>query len=155
MKRPRVSVANLMVLVLLVACGFGVVRYVTKENHFAVIGPIDINRDGKDDHVEFRRMIENAGGVVDFDVPPPEAGNPTGRISERINWYICDDRTCCRDPNFDWTILDQESIRRLQLREAFDKRTRQYIKALRLAGARPIAGRILLDWSEKEETVAP
>jgi hypothetical protein len=85
MTRPRVSVAHLMALVLLVACGFGVFRYVTKENHFAIIGPIDINRDGKDDRVEFRRMIEDAGGVVDFDVPPPEVDKPTGRISARIN----------------------------------------------------------------------
>ena len=41
---------------------------------FALIGKIDVNRDGKDDRQDLKRMIEDAGGVVDYDLPPPEFG---------------------------------------------------------------------------------
>ena len=39
---------------------------------FALIGKIDVNRDGKDDRQDLKRMIEDAGGIVDYDLPPPE-----------------------------------------------------------------------------------
>ena len=38
---------------------------------FALVGKIDVNRDGRDDREELKRMIQEAGGVVDFDLPPP------------------------------------------------------------------------------------
>ena len=60
----------------------------------AIIGEIDINRDGIDDRDKLRRMIEDAGGVGDFDFPPPEIGKPTGQLSARTNWYLCDGRMC-------------------------------------------------------------
>ncbi len=59
---------------------------------FALVGKMDVNRDGKDDREELKRMIHEAGGVVDFDLPPLEIGNETGKITPRIDWYVVDER---------------------------------------------------------------
>jgi hypothetical protein len=59
---------------------------------FALVGKIDVNRDGKDDRDELTRMIKEAGGTVDFDLPPPEVGKVTGTLSPRIDWYVTDAR---------------------------------------------------------------
>jgi hypothetical protein len=151
MPRPRMTTRRLMSLVVLVACGLSSFRYLTDKNHFAIIGEIDINRDGIDDRDKLRCMIEDAGGVVDFDFPPPEIGKPTGRLSTRTNWYLCDDRTHCPDPNFDWRAAGPEWIRR----ERLNKRIGQYIKEARLDGARPMDLRTLLEWSGKLEWLDP
>jgi hypothetical protein len=45
---------------------------------FALIGKIDVNRDGRDDRGELIRMIEAAGGVVEFDLPPPGVDRSPG-----------------------------------------------------------------------------
>jgi len=58
---------------------------------FALIGKMDINRDGKDDRADLIRMIEAAGGVVDYDLPPPEAGKERGQITGYEAWYVVDD----------------------------------------------------------------
>jgi hypothetical protein len=52
---------------------------------------MDINRDGKDDRADLIRMIEAAGGVVDYDLPPPEAGKERGEITGYDSWYVVDD----------------------------------------------------------------
>src|SRR5262249_5349273 len=59
---------------------------------YALLGKIDINRDGQDDREELKRMIQEAGGAVDFDLPPPEVGKETGRITPRIDWIVIDGR---------------------------------------------------------------
>ncbi len=59
---------------------------------FALVGKIDVNRDGRDDREELKRMIKEAGGVVDFDLPPLEVGKETGKLTPRIDWYVIDDR---------------------------------------------------------------
>ena len=59
---------------------------------FALIGKIDVNRDGKDDRQDLKRMIEEAGGIVDFDLPPPDHGKESGKLSARISWYVTDER---------------------------------------------------------------
>ncbi|MFO0907732.1 MAG: hypothetical protein U0794_05120 [Isosphaeraceae bacterium] len=59
---------------------------------FALIGKIDVNRDGKDDRDDLRRMIEQAGGIVDYDLPPPDAGKETGKLTGRDSWYVIDER---------------------------------------------------------------
>ena len=61
---------------------------------FALIGMMDVNRDGKDDRDELKRMIQEAGGLIDFDLPPPDVGQETGTLLPRIDWYVIDDRTC-------------------------------------------------------------
>jgi len=58
---------------------------------FALIGKMDINRDGKDDRADLIRMIEAAGGIVDYDLPPPDAGKERGKISGYDSWYVIDD----------------------------------------------------------------
>jgi hypothetical protein len=45
---------------------------------FALVGKIDVNRDGKDDRGELIRMIEASGGVIDFDLPPPGVDRTVG-----------------------------------------------------------------------------
>lgn len=53
-----------------------------------MIGKIDINRDGTDDRDTMRRMIEAAGGIVEYDLPPPRDGVERGKISPRLDWYV-------------------------------------------------------------------
>ena len=48
---------------------------------FALVGKMDVNRDSRDDREELKRMIQEAGGVVDFDLPPHDLGKETGAIS--------------------------------------------------------------------------
>jgi len=45
---------------------------------FALLGKIDIDRDGVDDRARLKRMIEAAGGVFAYDLPPTgkESGSP-------------------------------------------------------------------------------
>ncbi len=52
---------------------------------FALVGPIDINRDGKDDRADLIRLIEAAGGVVAYDLVPPGADAAPG--IKAINRY--------------------------------------------------------------------
>ena len=42
-------------------------------------------------------MIQEAGGIVDFDLPPPDVGKETGKLSPRIDWYVIDDRMPLRE----------------------------------------------------------
>src|SRR5262249_11313873 len=58
---------------------------------FALIGKMDINRDGRDDRADLIRMIQAAGGIVDYDLPPPGAGKEQGKITGRDAWYVIDD----------------------------------------------------------------
>ena len=48
---------------------------------YALIGKIDINRDGKDDRAQLIRMIEAAGGVVEYDLPPPSTDRTPGQAA--------------------------------------------------------------------------
>src|SRR5262249_20620585 len=64
---------------------------------FALIGKTDVNRDGRDDREELKRMIQEAGGVVDFDLPPLTVGHETGKLTPRIDWYVIDDRMPFRE----------------------------------------------------------
>ena len=64
---------------------------------FALIGKIDVNRDGKDDREDLKRMIQEAGGIVDYDLPPPDLGKESGKLSARIAWYVTDERMPLRE----------------------------------------------------------
>ncbi len=48
---------------------------------FALIGKIDMNRDGVDDRSSLKLLIEKAGGIVDYDLPPPEVGKVSGKVT--------------------------------------------------------------------------
>jgi hypothetical protein len=105
---------------------------------FALIGKIDVNRDGKDDRADLKRMIEEAGGVVDYDLPPPEYGKESGKLTARIAWYVIDDRMPLRE------VYQQRSDVTLAQQSEFQKRYGQAIKDARLEGIRPMpVGRLL------------
>ena len=105
MARPRYTIAQLMAVVLLDRAGLAALTHDTKKKaavvkisgRFALVGKIDVNRDGKDDREELKHMIEEAGGVIDFDLPPPDVGKELGTLSPRINWYVTDDRLPIRE----------------------------------------------------------
>jgi len=59
---------------------------------FALIGKIDIDRDGRDDRSDLVRLIRASGGAVDYDLPPPGAGKETGELTGQITWYVIDER---------------------------------------------------------------
>jgi hypothetical protein len=89
---------------------------------FALVGRIDMNRDGKDDRGDLIRLIEQAGGYVEYDLPPPGVdrtpgrlavektfaklkepvppvtGRASGKITPLAKAYIYDDRGTLRDP---------------------------------------------------------
>lgn len=106
---------------------------------FALVGKMDVNRDGKDDREELKRMIQEAGGVVDFDLPPLEVGKETGKLTPRIDWYVIDDRTPYRDV---YTVRQSDAS--LLRQSQMEKRMGEVIKEARLDGIRPMPiGRLL------------
>jgi len=105
---------------------------------FALIGKIDVNRDGKDDRQDLKRMIEDAGGVVDFDLPPPEAGKESGKLTARVAWYVTDERTPLRDAYI------SKSDASIAAQSQFERRRGEVIKEARREGIRPMpVGRLL------------
>ena len=106
---------------------------------FALIGKIDVNRDGKDDREDLKRMIEDAGGIVDYDLPPPEVGTRSRASSPpRISWYVIDERMPLRE-----TYLSRSDAS-VAAQSLFEKRKGEAIKEARLEGIRPMPiGRLL------------
>ncbi len=189
MTRPRLSIAQLMAIVLLIGLGFAALINDARKNHeiailsarlnrmeadasrkvntlltvivemrdrlerpvatlppdasvgwspsstmvrFALVGRMDINHDGKDDRNEIKRLIKDAGGVIDFDLPPPDVGTETGRILPRIDWYVIDAGTPSRESP---SSKSEQSL----LRDAqFAERMRRVIKEARSNGIRPL-----------------
>ncbi len=99
---------------------------------FALVGRMDLNRDGKDDRNEIKRMIQDAGGVIDFDLPPPDVGTETGQIMPRIDWYVIDEGTLLHGS--DSSKSDQGLVREAQ----FQQRVGQVVKEARSNGIRPL-----------------
>jgi len=105
---------------------------------FALIGKIDVNRDGRDDRQDLKRMIEDAGGVVDYDLPPPEVGKQAGKLTARIAWYVTDERSPLRDG------FQTRSDASIAAQSLFEKARGEAIKEARNEGIRPMdAGRLL------------
>jgi hypothetical protein len=106
---------------------------------FALVGKIDVNRDGKDDRAELKRMIQEAGGVVDFDLPPPEIGKETGKITPRIDWYVVDERVPFRQE-----YGKKESDISVANESKLAQRVGEVQRECRLEGIRPMPiGRLL------------
>ncbi|SIN86512.1 hypothetical protein SAMN05444166_1337 [Singulisphaera sp. GP187] len=108
---------------------------------FALIGKMDINRDGKDDRADLIRMIEAAGGIVDYDLPPPDAGKERGKLSGYDSWYVID------NPEDRPPLVDYQN-RREDLGTAehadFVKKRSDAIRIARDNGVRPLLiGRLL------------
>lgn len=71
----------------------------------ALIGKIDMNRDGRDDREDLRKLIEAAGGAVAYDLPPAGEGIEKGELSALIAWYVTDERQPIRTPGNEKDIL--------------------------------------------------
>ena len=99
---------------------------------FALIGKIDVNRDGKDDRQDLKRMIEEAGGIVDYDLPPPTHGKETGKLTARIAWYVTDERMPLRD------VFEAKTDAGIAAQTQFEKQRGQAIKEARAEGIRPM-----------------
>jgi hypothetical protein len=99
---------------------------------FALVGKIDVNRDGRDDRQELKRMIEQAGGTVDFDLPPPDLGMKTGALSPRIDWYVIDERIPLRDTYAPKTAAAEVA------QEKLNTQVGEVVKEARLNGIRPL-----------------
>ncbi len=105
---------------------------------FALIGKMDVNRDGRDDRADLKRMIMAAGGIIDYDLPPAEAGKESGQLTGRDAWYVFDDRM----PFVLEFKTGKEGTTSEQ--EEFLKKQSEAIKEARLLGVRPMAiGRLL------------
>jgi hypothetical protein len=107
---------------------------------FALIGKIDVNRDGVDDREDLKRMIRSAGGDVAYDLPPPGVGHETGKLSPLTSWYVIDNRPTIRvgvEQNYGATASEQE---------AFQKKMSAAVKEAKLEGIRPISIERLLDY---------
>ncbi len=78
---------------------------------FALIGKIDMNRDGRDDREDLRRLIEAAGGTVTYDLPPHGEGPESGELSALIAWYVRDELEPIRTPG------NRDEIERLSQEE--------------------------------------
>ena len=83
-------------------------------------------------------MIHEAGGVVDFDLPPPDLGKETGTLSPRIDWYVIDEQPPIRD------AFVKESDTNTSLASRLEKRVGEVIKEARLNGIRPMTKERLL-----------
>jgi len=99
---------------------------------FALVGRMDVNRDDRDDRDELKRMIQEGGGVVDYDLPPPEVGKETGTLSPRIDWYVIDKRIPLRQ------VFNEKSAEGDARKNAYEKRIGEVIKEARLNGIRPM-----------------
>jgi hypothetical protein len=98
---------------------------------FALIGRIDINRDGRDDRADLKRMIEAAGGIVDYDLPPPDAGKESGKLTGRDAWYVTDTRMALREMYGSSPVTANENTE-------FLKKQSEAIREARLNGVRPM-----------------
>jgi hypothetical protein len=99
--------------------------------HFALIGKIDVNRDGVDDRADLKRMIEASGGIVDYDLPPPHVGKESGKLTGKDAWYVIDERKSLRETfaNVKISLADTEN---------FEKKLSDVMKEAKLNGVRPM-----------------
>jgi hypothetical protein len=109
---------------------------------FALIGRIDVNRDGKDDRADLKRMIEATGGIVDYDLPPPEAGKETGKLSARVAWYVTDERMPL---NLEGYAKSQKSLTMNESAEFLRKKS-EAVREARINGVRPMPIERLLSY---------
>ncbi|MFO0908922.1 MAG: hypothetical protein U0794_11280 [Isosphaeraceae bacterium] len=100
---------------------------------FALIGKIDVNRDGRDDREDLKRMIQQAGGIVDYDLPPPEAGKETGKLTGRDAWYVIDERM----PFVSESYSQKTGVTGAESAD-FLKKQSEAIREARLNGVRPM-----------------
>jgi hypothetical protein len=140
MTRRRLTIARLMAIIILIALGLTAFKYALRRpshpailfKRFALVGRIDLNRDNQDDRQELKQIIEEAGGIVEFDFPPPDVAQQSGTLSNRIDWYVIDSRVPLRE------VRSSNSERVVAGRPDFQKRLSELLKEARLDGIRPM-----------------
>jgi len=100
---------------------------------FALIGKIDVNRDGRDDREDLKKMIEAAGGIVDYDLPPPEYGRESGKLTGKDAWYVIDER-----PPYHEVFGSSKKGVTASENAAFLTKQSEAIREARLNGVRPM-----------------
>jgi hypothetical protein len=108
---------------------------------FALIGKIDVNRDGRDDREELKRMIQESGGIVEYDLPPPWIGKEAGKLSPRIDWYVTDERMPFHEV---YEMSHSEPVMKMQAE--LNQRMGEMVKEARLDGIRPLPIERLLSY---------
>lgn len=101
----------------------------TEPQQFALIGPLDIDRDGKDDRNDIRQMIASSGGVVTYDLQLISGeAIEKGKLSARIAWYVDDDRD-----------MSPEQLRSMtEAQRDFLQRKNEVLREARSLGIRPL-----------------
>ncbi len=143
--KPKFSLLTIQAIIAAFAVGLWLARGWLYPNRvagqrFALIGKIDINRDDRDDREELKRMIQQAGGFIDYDLPPVYVGKETGKISPRIDWFVTDDRIPLRE-------VDRTRTEPLIFEYAkLSQHKGEVIKQARQDGIRPMPIQRLLTW---------
>jgi hypothetical protein len=76
-------------------------------------------------------MIQAAGGIVDYDLPPPEAGKESGKLTGRDAWYVIDERMPFHE------VYGQKFTRASENADFLKKQT-EAVREARLNGVRPM-----------------
>lgn len=119
-----------------------------RPQQFALIGKMDVNRDGRDDREDLKRMIQASGGIVSYDLPP--SGPEKGKLTPVIRWYVVDERGTIRPT----TAREGNSVSSEE--QAFLTKQTEAIKAARLEGIPPITiERLLSQLGYSYGTVTP
>jgi hypothetical protein len=140
MTRRRLTIARLMAIIILIALVLTAFKHALRRpsnpaivfKRFALVGRIDMNRDNQDDRQELKQIIEEAGGIVEFDFPTPDVGQQSGTLSNRIDWYVTDGREplrLARSSNSDRVVFGPPD---------FQKRMSELVREARLDGIRPM-----------------
>jgi hypothetical protein len=153
MARPRLTLARWIAIILFVGLGLAWLKYINRRpphpavfsRQFALLGKIDIDRDGQDDRDRLKRMIEEAGGFVVFDLPPPTVGTGAGTLSGAIDWYVTDDRL----PLHEAYLRPQRRTRGSS--SQFERRVGECMREARLSGVRPMPIEHLLNFLGYED----
>ena len=106
---------------------------------------MDMNRDSRDDREELKRMIKEAGGVVEFDLPPLDQGKETGHLSRGSTGTSPTNGSHSQ-------IFAHQSDASVAQETKLKQRVGEVIKEARLNGIRPMTiGKLLaLPWLRHE-----
>ncbi len=101
MTRWRLTIARLMAIIILIALGLTALKYALRRpshpavlfKRFALVGRIDLNRNNQDDRQELKQIIEEAGGIVEFDSrkaakPQKTSRKKTSRCLMRLSFSL-------------------------------------------------------------------
>jgi hypothetical protein len=99
---------------------------------YALIGKIDLDRDGRDDREDLKRLIEASGGIVEYDLPPAGVGRESGKLTSLCSYYVRDERPTLASigKKSDAVVTEEET--------QFLKKESEAMREARSLGVRPI-----------------